>query len=199
MEAVETLKNRSVLRLEGKLVPLVYLGQLLGLGVEAQPFDAEKLPVVLLKSEEKRLGVAVDEFMAPINVLIKRIGLDLSGRPYLLGGFMRGDGTVSLALNPAMLVERASGASAARTLQSSPTAQETRSKSIRVVDDSITTRSLEKSVLEASGYRVFVAVDGIETLSVLQSESTLGRVRRGSEPPLQSVVLTLPERPAGDR
>jgi two-component system chemotaxis sensor kinase CheA len=41
---------------------------------------------------------------------------------------------------------------------------------ILVVDDSVTTRTLEKSVLEAHGYRVRVAVDGMEALMLLQAE-----------------------------
>ena len=39
-----------------------------------------------------------------------------------------------------------------------------------MVDDSLTTRTLEKSILEASGYRVRVAVDGIEALTQLRAE-----------------------------
>jgi two-component system chemotaxis sensor kinase CheA len=39
-----------------------------------------------------------------------------------------------------------------------------------VVDDSITTRSLEKNVLEASGYNVRVAVDGLEALEKISTE-----------------------------
>jgi len=41
---------------------------------------------------------------------------------------------------------------------------------ILVADDSITTRTLEKNILEAAGYRVRVAVDGAEAWTVLQSE-----------------------------
>ena len=39
-----------------------------------------------------------------------------------------------------------------------------------MVDDSITSRSLEKSILEAHGYRVRVAVDGLEALELLRAE-----------------------------
>ncbi len=41
---------------------------------------------------------------------------------------------------------------------------------ILVVDDSITSRSLERSILEAHGYRVRVAVDGLEALELLRAE-----------------------------
>jgi two-component system chemotaxis sensor kinase CheA len=41
---------------------------------------------------------------------------------------------------------------------------------ILVADDSITSRTLEKSILEAHGYRVITAVDGLEALERLQSD-----------------------------
>jgi two-component system chemotaxis sensor kinase CheA len=47
---------------------------------------------------------------------------------------------------------------------------ETAASGILVVDDSITSRSLERSILEAHGYRVRVAVDGLEALEMLQVE-----------------------------
>jgi two-component system chemotaxis sensor kinase CheA len=42
--------------------------------------------------------------------------------------------------------------------------------SILVVDDSLTTRTLERSILEAHGYRVRLAVDGMEALEQLRKE-----------------------------
>jgi two-component system chemotaxis sensor kinase CheA len=41
---------------------------------------------------------------------------------------------------------------------------------VLVVDDSLTTRSLEQSILEAHGYEVAVAGDGLEALARLRSE-----------------------------
>lgn len=40
---------------------------------------------------------------------------------------------------------------------------------VLVVDDSLTTRTLEKSILEAHGYKVAIAVDGVEALEYLRS------------------------------
>ncbi|MET0338007.1 MAG: response regulator, partial [Caulobacter sp.] len=42
-------------------------------------------------------------------------------------------------------------------------------RTILVVDDSITTRTLEKSILEAQGYRVVLSVDGLDALEKLRS------------------------------
>jgi len=43
-------------------------------------------------------------------------------------------------------------------------------KNILVVDDSITSRVLLKNILDTSGYRVNVAVDGMDALTVLEKE-----------------------------
>ena len=52
-------------------------------------------------------------------------------------------------------------------------ARERRATTILVVDDSITTRTLEKSILEAQGYQVLLSVDGIDALTVLRSGETM--------------------------
>jgi len=42
---------------------------------------------------------------------------------------------------------------------------------ILVVDDSITSRMLVKDILESAGYKIKTAVDGIEALTAIKSES----------------------------
>ena len=41
------------------------------------------------------------------------------------------------------------------------------------MDDSLSTRTLEKSILETAGYRVTVATDGVEALSLLRSNGSV--------------------------
>lgn len=48
-----------------------------------------------------------------------------------------------------------------------------RAKTILVVDDSITTRTLEKNILEAQGYQVRLATNGEEALGLLVTEAHL--------------------------
>ena len=43
-------------------------------------------------------------------------------------------------------------------------------RAVLVVDDSITTRAMERNLLEAAGYRVSVAVDGAEAWTLLKTE-----------------------------
>jgi two-component system chemotaxis sensor kinase CheA len=48
--------------------------------------------------------------------------------------------------------------------------REIEKKSVLVVDDSITTRTLEKNILESSGYDVTLAVDGLDAYNKLQNK-----------------------------
>src|SRR4030067_73082 len=48
--------------------------------------------------------------------------------------------------------------------------KEIEKKSVLVVDDSITTRTLEKNILESSGYDVTLAVDGLDAYNKLQKK-----------------------------
>ena len=86
------------------------------------------------------------------------------------GGALLRAGTVFVVLNPAGLAGTCSrSASSAVPRKAEPVVQAV-AAGILVVDDSITSRSLEKSILEAHGYRVRTAVDGVEALELLRVE-----------------------------
>jgi len=69
-------------------------------------------------------------------------------------------------LNVADLVQSAIRMAPPKSVQE---AEET-PKSILVAEDSITSRTLIRNILESAGYKVKTAVDGAEALSVLASE-----------------------------
>ena len=62
--------------------------------------------------------------------------------------------------------------------------------SILVVDDSITTRTLEKNILETAGYHVITAVDGAEALKRLDEYPIELVVSDIQMPYMDGVVLT---------
>lgn len=86
------------------------------------------------------------------------------------GGALLRDGTAFIILNPAGLIASCTPLAAAAVVRRPKAAPEAIPSGILVVDDSITSRSLEKSILEAHGYRVRVAVDGLEALELLRAE-----------------------------
>jgi two-component system, chemotaxis family, sensor kinase CheA len=78
---------------------------------------------------------------------------------------------VALVANVAAVVAAglAPGAGAALRVETPPEAR-TAGRRILVVDDSITTRTLEQSTLEAAGFEVATAVDGEDGWRILQTE-----------------------------
>jgi two-component system chemotaxis sensor kinase CheA len=60
---------------------------------------------------------------------------------------------------------------------------------VLVVDDSITTRTLEKNILEASGYRVTTATDGTEALKRLDENPSIQIVVTDVEMPQMNGVM----------
>jgi two-component system chemotaxis sensor kinase CheA len=134
---------------------------------EGQP-EAARLPVVILGSAERRLGFVVDGLDSAQEVVVKALPHPFERVRYLTGAAILASGDVVVVLSASDLVR-----SAPRDLEVSPVVrgQEHAAEdpaSILVVDDSFTTRTLEKNILEAAGYRVMVASDGDQAWSLLR-------------------------------
>jgi two-component system, chemotaxis family, sensor kinase CheA len=105
------------------------------------------------------------------DALIQDLGMPSPATGNVSGGALLREGTVFVVLNPAGLAASCTPSAAASLPGIRVQAPvQTVAHGILVVDDSITSRSLEKSILEAHGYRVRVAVDGLEALELLRSE-----------------------------
>jgi two-component system, chemotaxis family, sensor kinase CheA len=170
LERLETLQAKPVAMLEGHPVPLYGLAHLLQIKGAAPALPGDMLPVMVLKSAERRFAIWVDEFLSERDALIQELGMACPISGNISGGALLRAGTVFIVLNPAGLVGSCTRSTAAPLPhKSTPQVQET-APGILVVDDSITSRSLEKSILEAHGYRVRTAVDGLEALEFLRHE-----------------------------
>jgi len=170
VENVRTVEGRAVITVDGEPVPLQSLAHLLNVGEPAIQAEGGIVPVVLLRSAKKRLAVAVDHFLGQRDAVLKDLPGPAAKSEKLTGAIITEDGSVALVLNPAELVESYDPTGRAPLLETAETPDEEAAPTVLLVDDSITTRTLEKGILEAQGYEVLVAVDGIEGLSKLRTE-----------------------------
>ncbi len=128
------------------------------------------IPVLIL-SAERRMAFAVDELAGEHEVVIKGLGRHLTRVGGIAGASVMGDGEVLLILNVSDLIKLALRGEHRSTFAvqaaeaGAPSAAVQRR--ILVVDDSITTRTLEKNILEAAGYIVQLATDGQEALNII--------------------------------
>lgn len=171
IDEIKTVENRETIVLAGKALSLARLGQVLELPSRADGDPRQSaLPVIVLAAAGQRIAFAVDEVVNEQEVLVKGLGPQLARVRNFAGATVLGTGKVVPILSVPDLLKSASRAAAAPgpTATGEPeTPAETRS--ILVAEDSITSRSLLKSILEAAGYRVETAVDGLEAYTKLRS------------------------------
>ncbi|OAN64510.1 hybrid sensor histidine kinase/response regulator [Magnetospirillum moscoviense] len=169
-ESVGTVEGKSVVFLSDQQLPLLSLAHLLALGETAVTVSRNVVPLVVLKHGERRVAVAVDDFLSIRVAMVRDIGVPAAIGTMVAGGILLEDGAVALVLNPFEIVETFRKSGTTRVLTTVEKPPEARIPVILVVDDSLTTRTLEKSILEAHGYIVRLAVDGLEALGKVRAE-----------------------------
>jgi two-component system chemotaxis sensor kinase CheA len=162
----------AILTAEGPAV-LAPLAAVLGAPFTTAPGAASPTATVracVLRVGARRLAVAVDDFVGEHEVVVRPIvGRGRSPLPHVSGAALLADGRVALVLDAGALVATGLGLELpTSSLADAPQASAPRRARILVVDDSITTRTLEQGVLEAAGYEVAVAVDGADAWRQLQ-------------------------------
>ncbi|HXT12581.1 MAG TPA: hybrid sensor histidine kinase/response regulator [Candidatus Angelobacter sp.] len=168
---IKTVENRDTIVLGGQAISLDRLGGVLGLPRASAAGQPEVQPVVVVSSANQRIAFAVEEVLNEQEVLVKTLGKQLARFPNIAGATVLGSGRVVPILNILSLMKstvRAS-ASASRTSSAASASVETKKKSVLVAEDSITSRTLLKNILETAGYHVETSVDGIDAFTKLRS------------------------------
>jgi two-component system chemotaxis sensor kinase CheA len=171
MEEIKTVENRESLTLDGRPVSLVRLAAALDLPLSPPSSEPGRyLPAVMLATAEQRLAVLVDEILGEQEVLVKSLGPQLPRVRNVAGATILGTGQVVPVVNVADLMKSAVRAGGIVPPASVPVeAPEEGRRAILVVEDSITARTLLKNILEAAGYEVATAVDGMDGFTQLKS------------------------------
>lgn len=169
--AVSSVQGRLVIHADGRPLPLVSLAQMLDLPHDQKLLEAgRKAPVIVMGAVEKRVAFLVDALHGTREVVIKNMGRQLRRVRNVAGAAILGTGQVVIILNVVDLMNTALAGSPPITETSSVEAGAGVRRRVLVVDDSITTRTLEKNIIENAGYEVLVAADGLEAWALIQCE-----------------------------
>ncbi|MEA3246792.1 MAG: response regulator [Gemmatimonadota bacterium] len=106
------------------------------------------------------------------------------------GATILGTGAAALVLDVPTVVATGIGAASRAGVAAAIPASHERRRTVLVVDDSITTRTLEQTVLEAAGYDVLTAADGADAWRVLQERGADLVVADVEMPRMDGVDLT---------
>jgi two-component system chemotaxis sensor kinase CheA len=138
------------------------------LGLDGSANTSERRPAVVIRSASRRLALLVDAIEGEQELVVKPLPHQLEGIRRVTGATVLGDGRVVPTLSAADILRELDVVGSARDAFGDRTNTDAVRKRILIVDDSITTRTLEKSVLEAVGYEVEVATDGVDALTRLE-------------------------------
>lgn len=167
-EIVEVEASQAIL-LNGRAIPLRDLATVLEMPNQ-RTLIQDKLHIVVLSKGWNAVAFLVDEVLGEREMVIKPLKPPLVSVRNVTGGTLTGNGEVIMVLDPASLVDSALRARS-DWLKAKQTPEEIKVSRILVVDDSITTRTLEKNILENMGYAVTVAVDGKKGWEALQQQA----------------------------
>lgn len=156
-------------------------------------------PVIVLNAGDRRIGIAVDGLVGTQDVVVKPLPPPFQRVRHAAGATVLASGEVVVVLNTSDLV-RAAARTASRidrpagdptgvSVVTAPGATRRQAR-ILVVDDSIVTRMLEKSILEAAGHAVTVAADGGEALRIAQVEPPDLVISDVNMPTMDGLALT---------
>jgi len=153
-------------------VPLCNLADALDLDENKK--KNKKLVVIVVQSEDIQVGFIVDKLIGDQEILHKNLSAPLLRVKNIAGVTTLGSGELCLILNIGDLVKSAYskfGMVEKRLItEKVPILNDCGEKHILVVDDSLTTRILERNILKAAGYNVTVATNGLEALTKITSE-----------------------------
>lgn len=110
-------------------------------------------------AEAQLAAVSLDRLLGTARVVVRLLPALAPADPIAVGAALDADGTPQIVLDPARLV-----AAARRMRGAAPPAEVRSAPSVLVIDDSLTTRMLEQSILESAGYDVDLAVSAEEGL-----------------------------------
>ena len=170
-DQVKTVENRETISLGGRALALVRLGALLGLPPDDAAAEGSALPVVVLQGRQPGQPIAfgVGAVLDEREVLVKPLGHQLQRLRHIAGATVLGTGQVVPILHVPDLLQAAANGSAALHAPAARGAPKAAAKAVLVAEDSITSRTLLKGILESAGYRVETAADGVDAFSTLRS------------------------------
>lgn len=96
--AIEWVQSSPVYRLRGRLLPLVFLSQVLNPG-SSPDMDRDAINIVVLRVDDRQFGLVVDRINDTEEIVVKPMGKQLKGVPVFAGATIMGDGKVALILD----------------------------------------------------------------------------------------------------
>lgn len=176
-EDIFLMEGRDTIILDDQPVSVARLRELLGVGGGTSPTGpagkGSQVPCLIISDGHDRCGLVVDELLNEQEVVLKPRSSLLKRVRNVLGVSILDTGRICVILNPQDLMKSLLRPTAPIGLGEESEADEVADtpRLVLLAEDSITTRTQEKRILEGAGYEVVTAVDGLDAWNALAAHS----------------------------
>jgi two-component system chemotaxis sensor kinase CheA len=169
-DEIFTAEGREMVTVNNQPVPLVSLNALLDVPASSEP--SEETTILVLRATDRTVAFEVDGLHSEQELVLKPLGREIERARYVSGAALLGTGDVIIVLDAHDLIQGVSGSKPLprRVKAHEPLVTAHHRVRVLVVDDSITTRTLEKNILETAGFDVQVAINGVEAWAMLAED-----------------------------
>ena len=157
-DVARSAEGDSILH-EGKVIPFVPLERSLRRSGSVLR-KRRAWSAVVIQAGERSVAIGVDKLIGTSSIVMRTLPGVVQADAVVSGASLDAEGNPQLVLDPNGLI-----ASGERDRGTGPVSDPTQRAPILVIDDSLTTRMLEQSILESAGYAVEVSVSAEEGLS----------------------------------
>ena len=162
-----TLQNQSYLKLSDQLIPCFSLSSLFSdqKGVVYQDADS----ILIAEYMEQRIGIIVDQVQQYVSLVVKPLPAAFRNFSILQGIVFDEHYDIVPILHVPDILKKFKSLRG-YDIKKYEAATKKRTIRILIVDDSETTRTIERSILESAGFSIDSAVDGIDALEKVKAK-----------------------------
>ncbi|MDG5813707.1 response regulator [Chitinispirillales bacterium ANBcel5] len=169
---IKKVDDAPVYEFESTFVSVMNLSEILDLNYQKANEKKSSSTAVILNFAGRHIALKIDAVLDAKEIVVRDLGPQLFRVRMIAGATISGSGKVTPILNVGDIFTsdkfQKKATQIDETKQTQPSSSEI--KTVLVVEDSITARSLLKSILESSDFRVKTAIDGTEAYTVLKTE-----------------------------
>lgn len=173
-DEIKTVENKDTIMIGGKILTIVNLYKLLKLAngngntsnkKKKEEEQTNYAQLLVLSYADKKIAFEVEEILEECQLLVKELGKQLNRVRNINGASVLGSGKIVPVINVSDLMKSALNTDVPAKEQGEQRTGTSKHYKILVIDDSITSRTLIKNIVETAGYVVETAVDGIDAFT----------------------------------
>ncbi|AYN29042.1 MULTISPECIES: hybrid sensor histidine kinase/response regulator [Buttiauxella] len=167
-DEIRDIAGRPAIILHNEFIPVISAAELLR--IQDRPASqtapapmATSLLLIIIQNQFGKMAMLVDNLLDERNMMIKPLPKHMRSQALVSGMVLSPDNQLVSILQVPVLMEMAQKRGQSRATATKPQVR-ANAWHVLIVDDSMNTREIEKNVLEAHGYQVTLAEDGLAGL-----------------------------------